>query len=64
MNFKNWMENTINQGEWHTFNGTGYSVKMSQHSNKGPIFIIDDHQGKEIGRAYFDVAVLKWKSQN
>jgi hypothetical protein len=61
MNFKNWMENNIKQGEWISFVGTGYTVDLTQYSNKGPMFVVKDHQGKEVGRTHFDMFSNKWK---
>ena len=59
MEFKNWMEN-LRSGEWQTFQGMGYTVEITQFSNKGPLFIIKQ-QGQEVGRGYFDLLTMKWK---
>lgn len=66
MKFKHWIENTENSlraGEWHTLNGVGYTVQVSQYSNKGPVFIINQ-QNQEVGRAYFDLFSMSWKPSN
>jgi hypothetical protein len=61
MDFKNWMENnSLTDGQWHKLEGMGYSVEIKQYSNKGPLFVILDHQGQEVGRAYFNFFGNKW----
>ena len=62
MGFRNWFENGLRTGEWQRFEGTGYSVQITQYSNKGPMFIINDPKGQEISRAFFDMFKMSWKT--
>ena len=62
MSFKNWLENNLREGQWQTFQGMGYSVDMTQYSNKGPMFIVKDSEGKELGRTHFNLFSMSWKS--
>ena len=63
MSFKNWMENTeIRSGLWQKLTGAGYSVEISQYSNKGPMFVIKNTEGQEVGRGYFDLFSNTWKT--
>jgi len=62
MSFKNWLENNLREGQWQTFQGMGYSVDMTQYSNKGPMFIVKDPKGQELGRTHFNLFSMSWKS--
>ncbi len=62
MGFRNWFENGLRTGAWQQFEGIGYSVQITQYSNKGPMFIINDPKGQEISRAFFDMFKMSWKT--
>ena len=60
--FEEWAEGTLRNGEMQVYQGTGYVVQITQYSNKGPLFIVQDPAGQEISRARFDLFTREWKT--
>ena len=54
------MEQPLQNGVWHQFAGPGYKLELTQFSNKGPLIVVKDSTGREIGRARFSLDGMKW----
>lgn len=50
-------------GQWVIVQADGYQLDISQYSNKGPMMIVRDQQGEEIGRAWLDLLTGKWQTR-
>lgn len=53
---------TLKHNKWLGVNfegyGPGYRVLLTWYSNKGPLLIVTDREGKEIDRRFIDVALI------
>ncbi|HEY9775845.1 MAG TPA: hypothetical protein V6C81_18935 [Planktothrix sp.] len=51
----------IKSQAWHTLTGSNYQLQLTQFSNKGPLFIINDLSGNEKARGWADLLTGSWK---
>lgn len=54
------MEQPLQSGVWHNFQGPGYKLDLTQFSNKGPLIVVRSEDGREIGRARFLLDGKHW----
>jgi len=52
--------NRLINGHWLSLSGSGYTVDVTHYSNKGPLFVIRDSGGEEVGRGWFDLSTGEW----
>ena len=54
----------LNGNAWLAVQGQGYQLQIQQYSNKGPLFVVQDAAGNELGRARFDLATGQWQTSS
>lgn len=63
MEFKQYLESVIGNN-WLELQGMGYTLQIKQYSNKGPLIIVQDPDGKELGRTRFDLFTNRWTTND
>ena len=51
---------TLRAGSWIDLDGVGYTLQVSQYSNKGPMIVVNGPDGGELGRARFNLFNNQW----